>query len=132
MGWDEACQLGDRPQMNPQTYSEALDLEQLGREHDAPPRLVYPWPPPLVSTPPGRPNQSGKKKKKKIVHSLAPVATYFHPASDQMSPSPPPPSWPSALSETSSGRTRGSELHRLAIPKMPKHTHANQTFWVCS
>ena len=128
MGWDEACQLGDRPQMNPQTYSEALDLEQLGREHDAPPRLVYPWPPPLVSTPPGRPNQS-EKKRKKIVHSLAPVATYFHPASDQMSP---PSSWPSALSETSSGRTRGSELHRLAIPKMPKHTHANQTFWVCS
>ena len=67
-------------------------------------------------------------REKRGFHVLAPIVIYFQPASVQMSSL-----FPSeALSATSSGRTRGSELHRLAMPKMPKHMHANQAFFVCS
>lgn len=60
--------------------------------------------------------------------SLMPIAMYLQPASVQM-----PSLLPSvALSATSSGRTRGSELHLLATPKIARQTHANQAFVVWS
>ncbi len=60
--------------------------------------------------------------------SLMQTAMYRQPARVQI-----PSSLPSvALSATSSGRTRGSELHLLAPPKMARQTHANQAFVVYS